>query len=80
MGQTIFPDLKGKSVFISGGSAGIGANLTRGFMAQGAKVALVQRSDAGTFCDDIEAVLGVRPLFMMTGQSLVIDGGVVVTG
>lgn len=64
MGQTIFPDLKGKSVFISGGGAGIGANLTRGFIVQGAKVAFVQRSDASTFCDDIEAELGVRPLFI----------------
>ncbi len=80
MGQAIFLDLKGKTVFISGGGAGIGANLTRGFIAQGAMVSYVKRSDASLFCDDVERELGVRPLFMMTGQSLVIDGGVMVTG
>ena len=41
-----FPDLKGRSVFITGGGSGIGAALTEGFVAQGAKVAFVQRSDA----------------------------------
>ena len=32
-----FPDLRGRSVFITGGGAGIGAFLTDGFLAQGAK-------------------------------------------
>jgi NAD(P)-dependent dehydrogenase (short-subunit alcohol dehydrogenase family) len=60
----IFPDLKGASVFITGGGSGIGANLTEGFLRQGAKVALVQRSDAGGFCDEVEAATGTRPLFL----------------
>lgn len=57
----IFPDLKDASVFITGGGSGIGAFLTDGFMAQGAKVAFVQRSDATAFCDEMEAKHGARP-------------------
>ncbi|MEQ6204553.1 SDR family oxidoreductase [Sulfitobacter sp. HNIBRBA2951] len=62
--QAIFPDLKDKSVFITGGGSGIGAELTDGFMAQGAKVAFVQRSPAGEFCDAMEEKHGQRPMFM----------------
>jgi NAD(P)-dependent dehydrogenase (short-subunit alcohol dehydrogenase family) len=59
-----FHDLEDKSVFITGGGAGIGASLTEGFMRQGAQVAFVQRSDSTAFCDDMEAKYGRRPLFM----------------
>lgn len=59
-----FHDLKDASVFITGGGSGIGAFLTEGFLAQGAKVAFVQRSDATDFCDEMEEKLGVRPLFL----------------
>jgi NAD(P)-dependent dehydrogenase (short-subunit alcohol dehydrogenase family) len=59
-----FPDLKGRSVFITGGGAGIGAALTEGFAAQGAKVVFVQRSDAAALCDTVEARHGARPLFL----------------
>jgi len=59
----IFPDLDGASVFITGGGSGIGAALTDGFMAQGARVAFVQRSDASAFVDEMEARHGTRPLF-----------------
>ena len=59
-----FHDLKGKSVFITGGGAGIGAYLTEGFLAQGAMVAFVQRSDSKAFCDEMEAKHGSRPLFI----------------
>ncbi len=62
--RAIFHDLKGTSVFITGGGSGIGASLTDGFLAQGAKVGFVQRSDASGFCDDMEEKHGVRPLFM----------------
>ncbi len=60
----IYPDLKGASVFITGGGSGIGAYLTEGFLRQGAKVAFVQRSDAVQFCDDMERETGARPLFL----------------
>lgn len=59
-----FHDLDGVSVYITGGGAGIGAFLTDGFMAQGANVAFVGRSDATEFADDMEAKHGRRPLFM----------------
>ncbi|SHM01692.1 SDR family NAD(P)-dependent oxidoreductase [Roseibium suaedae] len=59
-----FHDLKGKSVFITGGGSGIGASITEGFLAQGAKVAFVGRSDATAFCDEMEARHGARPLFI----------------
>lgn len=59
-----FHDLKGSSVFITGGGSGIGAALTEGFLQQGAKVAFVQRSDGTEFCDAMEAAYGNRPLFI----------------
>ena len=59
-----FHDLKGQSVFISGGGSGIGEYLTEGFLAQGAKVAFCQRSDATSVCDRLEKQYGVRPLFL----------------
>lgn len=59
-----FPDLKNRSVFITGGGSGIGAALTEGFLRQGAKVAFCQRSDATGFCDAMEAATGNRPLFL----------------
>jgi NAD(P)-dependent dehydrogenase (short-subunit alcohol dehydrogenase family) len=59
-----FHDLKGQSVFITGGGSGIGAALTEGFLRQGAKVAFCQRSDATPFCDAMEAATGNRPLFL----------------
>ena len=59
-----FHDLSGASVFITGGGSGIGASLTDGFLAQGAKVAFVHRSDATAFCDKMEKNHGVRPLFI----------------
>ncbi len=54
-------DLKGKSVFITGGGSGIGAALTEGFIERGAHVAFIQRSDACVFCDAVETRCGTRP-------------------
>lgn len=73
MSSAIFPDLEGASVYITGGGSGIGANLTDGFMAQGAQVAFIGRSDATEFCDEMEAKHGRRPLFMQ-GDITDIDG------
>lgn len=39
--NAIYPDLAGRSVFITGGGSGIGAALTAAFTAQGSKVAFV---------------------------------------
>lgn len=59
-----FDDLRDKSVFITGGGSGIGAALTDGFLAQGAKVAFVQRSDASAFCQNMAQKHGATPLFL----------------
>ncbi|NRB04442.1 MAG: SDR family oxidoreductase [Rhodobacteraceae bacterium] len=59
-----FHDLKDASVFITGGGAGIGASLTEGFLAQGARVAFVQRSDAQGFCDEMAQAYDSKPLFI----------------
>ncbi|MEO0693256.1 MAG: SDR family oxidoreductase, partial [Pseudomonadota bacterium] len=64
MTQATFPDLHGASVFITGGGSGIGASLTDGFMAQGAKVAFVQRSEATAFVDEMAEKHGAAPLYM----------------
>ena len=58
-----FHDLKGKSVYITGGGSGIGAALTDGFLTQGAKVAFIGRSDASAFVDEMAAKHGTAPLF-----------------
>lgn len=59
-----FPDLRGASVFITGGGSGIGAALTEGFLRQGAKVAFVQRSDASAFVEEMEEKTGQSPVFL----------------
>ena len=60
-----FHDLKDTSVFITGGGSGIGGALTDAFLAQGAKVAFVQRSDATEFVTEMEKKHdGNKPLFI----------------
>jgi NAD(P)-dependent dehydrogenase (short-subunit alcohol dehydrogenase family) len=59
-----FHDLKGKSVYITGGGSGIGAAITDGFLAQGAKVAFIGRSDASAFVAEMNARHGHAPLFL----------------
>ena len=48
-----FHDLNGASVFITGGGSGVGAALTDGFLAQGANVAFIGRSDASAFVEEM---------------------------
>jgi len=71
MTNPVFPDLKGRSVFITGGGSGIGAALTEAFLRQGAKVAFCQRSDATGFCDAMEQATGNRPLFLPCDISII---------
>ncbi|MGJ8526947.1 SDR family NAD(P)-dependent oxidoreductase [Maritalea sp.] len=59
-----FHDLKGQSVFITGGGSGIGASLTEGFLQQGANVAFVQRSDASDFATEMGEKYGNKPFFL----------------
>ncbi len=59
-----FHDLKGASVFITGGGSGIGAALTEGFLQQGAQVSFVQRSDASDFVAQMAAKYDNAPRFI----------------
>ncbi|PSL18826.1 SDR family NAD(P)-dependent oxidoreductase [Shimia abyssi] len=61
--NTTFRDLEGKSVYITGGASGIGAALTDGFLSQGAKVAIIGRSDASEFLAEMKVKHGVEPAF-----------------
>ena len=47
MNLTRYPSLKDRTVFVSGGSSGIGAELVRSFAAQGARVAFCGLSADG---------------------------------
>ncbi|NVO56356.1 SDR family oxidoreductase [Rhodobacteraceae bacterium B1Z28] len=59
-----FHDLRDASVFITGGGSGVGAALTDGFLAQGANVAFIGRSDASNFVDEMREKHGRTPLFL----------------
>jgi len=61
---TKFSDLENKSVLITGGGSGIGAEITKAFIQQGAKVSFVQRTDAEQFCDEVESEFHSRPYFI----------------
>ncbi|KAA2214180.1 SDR family NAD(P)-dependent oxidoreductase [Teichococcus oryzae] len=65
--NAIYPDLAGRSIFITGGGSGIGAALTRAFAAQGSKVAFVDiaREESEALAESIAAE-GARhkPLFL----------------
>ncbi|MBL4695779.1 MAG: SDR family oxidoreductase [Rhizobiaceae bacterium] len=54
----IYPGLKGRSVFISGGASGIGEALVRGFAAQGASTAFVDIDKAAG--EALEAELNAK--------------------
>lgn len=56
-GYTHYASLAQRSVFITGGSTGIGAALVEAFVAQGAKVAFVDLDDASAkqLCEQIQA-------------------------
>ena len=61
-----FPDLKGQTVFITGGGSGIGAAFTRAFTLQGAKVGFVslRQETAERLCDDVEQLSHYRPFYI----------------
>ena len=62
----IYPSLKDRSVFITGGGSGIGAALVRHFAAQGSKVAFVDIAAAASeqLVADVAAAGDPTPLFI----------------
>src|SRR5215475_1252949 len=60
------PGLKGRSIFVSGGGAGIGAAIVESFVDQGSKVAFVDINDAVStkLASDLKAQYGTAPLFI----------------
>jgi NAD(P)-dependent dehydrogenase (short-subunit alcohol dehydrogenase family) len=63
--STLYPSLRGRAVFISGGSSGIGAELVRAFAAQGARVAFCgTKPDGGdTLIAELAAAGHERPWY-----------------
>lgn len=55
----IYPSLQGKTVFVTGGAQGIGAEIVRAFAAQGAKVGFLDR-DADASAALVSELPGVR--------------------
>ena len=60
-----YPSLRGKSVFVTGGASGIGAEHVTQFAAQGAKVAFVDIADdaAHELCGKLQAAGHGTPLY-----------------
>jgi NAD(P)-dependent dehydrogenase (short-subunit alcohol dehydrogenase family) len=59
-----FHDLQDAAIFITGGGSGIGAALTAGFAAQGARVAFVDLIDATPLADTLGQAHKHKPLFL----------------
>jgi D-xylose 1-dehydrogenase len=64
--SAIYPSLKGRVVFITGGGSGIGAALTRAFAAQGAKVGFVDiaEPESHALVNSVSKETGNTPLFL----------------
>lgn len=60
-----YPSLRDRTVFISGGATGLGAEFVRQFCAQGARTAFVDIDDAAAqrLCDEVEGAGSPRPLY-----------------
>ena len=48
LSPAIYPDLRGRAVFVTGGGSGIGAAIVSAFAAQGARVAFVDVAAAAS--------------------------------
>ncbi|WP_207458738.1 SDR family oxidoreductase [Azospirillum sp. SYSU D00513] len=61
-----YPSLRDRVTFITGGGSGIGAELTRSFAAQGARVAFVDiaETESRALCDRVKEETGQAPLFI----------------
>ncbi|WP_394790121.1 SDR family NAD(P)-dependent oxidoreductase, partial [Rhodoferax sp.] len=63
-----YPSLRGKNVFVTGGSSGIGADLVRGFARQGAQVAFngLEAEAASALVQELNNLGYLLPLFSAT--------------
>jgi len=62
-----YPSLKGRSVFVTGGSSGIGGDIVIAFARQGAQVAFTGRNaEAAQQVIDAAKALGPEPLFLQS--------------
>jgi NAD(P)-dependent dehydrogenase (short-subunit alcohol dehydrogenase family) len=69
-----YPDLSGRSVFISGGATGIGASLVENFAKQGAKVAFVDIDhNAGKTLKDTLTAAGHSVIFIACDITVIED-------
>ncbi len=60
-----YPSLKGKTVFVTGGSSGIGADIVIAFARQGARVGFIGRNaQAAAQVVEASAAVGPKPLFI----------------
>ena len=64
MNFATFHDLEDQSIFITGGGAGIGADLTKGFLSQGSKVTFIQRSNPAKFLIECKGKYKYEPRFL----------------
>jgi NAD(P)-dependent dehydrogenase (short-subunit alcohol dehydrogenase family) len=62
--SAIHPDLRDASVLITGGGGGIGAALTDGFLAQGARVAFIDVVESAAFVAAMAEKHGRAPLWL----------------
>lgn len=62
MTATVYPSLRDRLVFISGGSAGIGAEFVRAFAAQGARVAFCSNESGAAVIDQVVASGHAAPI------------------
>jgi len=64
--NAIYPSLKGRSVFVTGGGSGIGASIVSHFVAQGSKVAFVDIAveDSESLVKDLVDAGHDAPLFL----------------
>lgn len=62
----VYPSLKGRAVFITGGGSGIGASMVEHFCEQGARVAFVDVASAPSrnLSEKVEKSTGEKPLFI----------------
>jgi len=61
----VFPSLKGRRIFVTGGGTGIGAAIVSAFAEQGAQVAFVDIAEAASeeLCTAIAAAGWIKPVF-----------------